>query len=305
MPLRCHLLIGQPACGKTTHAKALALLLTAPGGIFALMVALTRLGLIALIALLSGCGASQQGAPPTADGKLAVCSYDAFAPISYGDGKGYEADLIRSIARQWGMEIEFRPISTFEGIWLLPGKKRTDGRACDVAIGGLTPTAERKRQGAVFSSVSARYSQSLLVRKSDYTSGEITGYPSFRTGEKIIGVVPGTTGAIYARQQAREAGVPPSAIRDYPSESELLPALENGEIGAIARGEIGNAYQQEKNPDLITIARRNFGDSFAISVDPGNPDLQSALAEAVERKTRNGVVSVAQWRRDPGLFDRQ
>jgi predicted kinase len=31
MALRCHLLIGQPASGKTTLAKALAPLLTAPG----------------------------------------------------------------------------------------------------------------------------------------------------------------------------------------------------------------------------------------------------------------------------------
>ena len=30
-PLRCHLLIGQPASGKTTLAKALAPLLTGPG----------------------------------------------------------------------------------------------------------------------------------------------------------------------------------------------------------------------------------------------------------------------------------
>ena len=77
-------------------------------------------------------------APPfKSPGVLAVCSYSSFEPVSYGNGWGYEADLLRHVAKIWHVSIKFYPITTYKNIWLLPSKA---GSRCDVAIGGITPT---------------------------------------------------------------------------------------------------------------------------------------------------------------------
>ena len=258
-------------------------------------------GTMALAVCLAACGASTSSPPLRTDGTLSVCSYAEFTPISYGNGEGYEADLLRSIARSWDVQAKFAPTEVFDGIWMLPSDP---ARACDVAIGGITPTDERKGQGAVFSPTTATFSQSLLVRRADFDSGRITDYASFAGSDMVIGVVPGTTGESYAQQRAKEAGLPPTVLQQYPSEAELLTALRNGEIDAIARGEIGNEYQESKDPSVVTIARRSFGEGFAISVDPANAELQTALAQAIARATKDGTVGYREWRADPTVFDR-
>jgi len=211
-------------------------------------------------------------------GTLFVCSYSEFEPISHGEGKGYEADLLRAIAKKWGVNIKFIPNNTYEGLWLLPSNK---GSICDVAIGGITPSADRIKAGAMFSSVTKTFNQSLLVRKDDFTSGKIISYESFKNTKFKIGVVPGTTGEKYAYLRAKEANLPDSVIQQYKSETELLPELINGNIAAIARGEIGNKHQEAKNPKLITIALRNFNEGFAIAVDRNNALLLNLLNQAL------------------------
>ncbi len=147
------------------------------------------------------------------------------------------------------------------------------------------------------------FRQSLLVRKADFRSGKITSYDSFKGTGLKIGVVPGTTGEQYAHVTARDHGVPESAFAQYASEAELLPALGNRSIDAIARGEIGNRYQQSLDPSLVTIATRDFGEGFAVSVDSDNKPLLRGLNEAAECLTDHGKVDVARWLREPDVFE--
>ncbi|MBU3750659.1 MAG: amino acid ABC transporter substrate-binding protein [Mycobacterium sp.] len=233
-------------------------------------------------------------------GTLTVCSYAHFAPISYSDGQGYEADLLRAVARHWAVHPRFVPIEKFDGIWLAPAGPEP---GCDVAIGGISPTAERRAQGAVFGPGTASFAQSLLVRRSDFDSGRITGYRSFAGTAMAIGVVPGTTGESYARQRAAEAGLPETVFRSYPSEDDLLPALKSGVIDAIARGEIGNRYQQSLDPSLLTIDLRDFGESFAMALDPANPGLPDALARTLNEVRAGGALGYPEWLIDPHVFD--
>lgn len=211
-------------------------------------------------------------------GTLSVCSYSEFEPISYGNGQGYEADLLRKIAKKWSVKIKFTPSRTFEGLWLLPSNKNS---ICDVAIGGLTPSVERIKNGASFSNITRTFAQSLLVRKNDYETGKIVSYDSFKNTKFKIGVVPGTTGEKYAYLRAKEAKLPVSVIVQYKSEKELLPELINGNIAAIARGEVGNKYQQLQYPALLTIAYQNFNEGFAIAVDRNNSVLLNLLNQAI------------------------
>lgn len=231
------------------------------------------------------------------EGLLTVCNYTQFAPISHGDGQGYEPDLLRAIAARWGVSISFTQVEQFDGIWLTPSRL-----GCDIAVGGMTPTQEREKQGAVFSPTTASFAQSLLVRRSDYESGRIVGYKSFAGTHMTIGVVPGTTGESFAWRRGAEAGLPTSVFRQYEGEDALLAALKSGEIDAIARGEVGNRYQQSRDPSLLTIDLRDFGEGFAMSIDPVNVDLQKQLAEALTSITKDGKVGFRQWSDDPGVF---
>ena len=88
----------------------------------------------------------------------------------------------------------------------------------------------------------------------------------------------------------------------YASESELLPALMSGKIDAIARGTIGNQYQESKNDQLITIAQKSFGEHFAFAVDSSNKALSSSLNQAIKQITKNGKITYSQWLKNHAVF---
>lgn len=231
---------------------------------------------------------------------ISVCSYSEFTPISYGNGKGYEADLMRAIAKDFKVHIKFYPQKEYDGLWLLPSQKNSP---CDVAIGGLTPSDYRQKEGAIFSiGDMAPYSQSLLVRKADYDSGKIRSYASFKNTQLKIGIVPGTAGERYGHILAERNGVPLSVFISLPSEAELLPALKAKKIDAIARGEIGNDYQVSLDSNLVTIVTGNFGEAFTIAVNNQNPQLLIALNQAIKKITDKNKIGYAAWQKNHQVF---
>ena len=234
-----------------------------------------------------------------AQGVLNVISYSKFTPISYDGGKGYEGDLLRAVASLWGLKIKFYPESIYEGLWLLPSKDYT---IADIAMGGMTPSVYRMKQGALFSTETIPFNQSLLVRKMDYISRRIVSYQSFKDSHLKIGVVPGTTGERYAHLRAKENHLSRNVFVTYESESELLPALMSGKIDAIARGDIGNKYQESKNKTLITIAQKSFGEHFAFAINNANPGLKNNLDHAIKQITNNGQITYVQWLKNHNIF---
>lgn len=235
-------------------------------------------------------------------GVLSVCAYSEFKPISYGHGQGYEADLLKAITKLWQLKIKFYSEATYQDLWLLPSKQNSP---CDIAIGGMTPSNDRIKEGALFSITTATFDQSLLIRKKDYLSGAIISYASFKNSDKKIGVVPGTTGEQYAHVLAKENKLPPSVFIQYASESALLPALKSGKIDAIARGNIGNDYQASIDENLMTIAHHNFNEGFAFAVNATNGKLQTKLNEAIAKMTQHGKISYSQWLKNHAIFMKQ
>lgn len=232
-------------------------------------------------------------------GVLHVISYSKFQPISYGNGEGYEADLLKAAAKLWHVKIIFHPEDIYEGIWRLPSRPYTQA---DIAIGGITPIAYRVTEGAFFSKITVPFEQSLLVRRNDYESGRITSYQSFKNTPMKIGVVPGTTGEKYAHVQAEQNGVSQNVFVQYSSEAELLPALMRKQIDAIARGEIGNEYQAALHNQFITIAKKNFGEGFSFAVDKSNKMLINEVNHAIQKITNNGKITYSQWMKNHNVF---
>lgn len=244
------------------------------------------------------CFASFINTPLKEPGVLNVCSYTEFAPISYGNGEGYEADLIRAVAKDWQIKVRFHPIDIYEGIWKLPAK----GKMCDIAIGGISPTEARMKEGARFSRTTSNFEQSLLVLKKNVETKKITSYASFKQGDMRIGVVPGTTGEQYAHLRAKENNLPMNVFVQYPNETSLLKALKEEKIQAIARGTIGNQYQASLDQSLVSIDARNFNEGFAISVDPSNTKLLEAINEEIKKLTNNNTINYETWAKNPKVF---
>lgn len=256
--------------------------------------------------LITGLLFGSTGAFPSAScikfkepGVLDVISYSQFQPISYGNGQGYEADLLRAIAQLWHVKIRFHPENIYDGVWRLPSRSYTRS---DIAIGGFTPTVYRKKEGASFSMKTVNFEQSLLVRKKDYESGRILSYQSFKNTPMKIGVVPGTTGEQYAQLRAKNNGLSPEVLVQYESESQLLPALMSKKIDAIARGEIGNEYQAMQHKELITIAKQSFDEGFSFAIDKSNKILGYQVNQAIKTITDNGKITYSQWLKNHNVF---
>lgn len=233
------------------------------------------------------------------DGILTVCFYPEFEPVIYGTGQGFEADLLRAVCSQWNIRIKFVPEHNYHDIWLKVSEKNSP---FDVVAGGIDPNCRPVDPKVIYSLPTARYSQSLLVRRHDFQNKKVIGWESFVNSSMKIGLVGNTTGEIYAHKIAKENNLSKSIFIRYEDESHLIPALLGGEIVAIARGTIGNEYQEYRNQEFITIAKRSFGEVLAFPVDPNNEELYAALNHTLKFITDDFNISYADWFKDQQVF---
>lgn len=242
-----------------------------------------------LICLLSCYCVSSQAFLVKRNGILGVCAYSEFKPISYDHGKGYEAFVVRKIAKKLGLKVVFYPIKIYNKLWLSPSNKHS---LCDIAIGGISKTKQRELQGATFSLPTISFSQSLLIRNVDHS--KFNSICDFSHSK--IGVIPATTGAQYVIKRLRQAGLNEQLIIvNYPTEKDLLLALNNKEIDAIARGEIGNDYQSSINKNVSTILKMNFRESFSFALDNKNVRLIQEVNSALILLKRCSEIYYKYW----------
>jgi ABC-type amino acid transport substrate-binding protein len=231
--------------------------------------------------------------------ELTICSYSAFEPVTFGDGDGFEGDLLRAVAGRLGLAVRFLPTAEFDGIWRRPLERP---RWCDLAAGGLSSTEARIREGVLFTRPHYANRQTLLVRTHDFERG-LRDYPDFDDRTHVIGVVPGTTGETFAWQRAREANKDEARlVRGYPSEDELIVALRSKAIDAIARGAPGNLFQASKDSTFTVTAYRDFGEGFAFAMDPTSGALREVISQTVHGVTRGGAIGLEQWLADHSAF---
>jgi len=174
---------------------------------------------------LSACGggsdsASDSGMNLVSEGKLTVCSDIPYPPFEYeenGEYVGFDMDLIKEIASGMGLEASIQDVG-FDG---LQGGTVLAAGQCDLGASAMTITEERQKN-LTFSDPYYDSLQSILVPE----GSDITGIEDL-AGKKV-GVQQGTTGEAYARDNAADA-----EIISYPSDAELFPALQAGNVDAV------------------------------------------------------------------------
>jgi ABC-type amino acid transport substrate-binding protein len=238
---------------------------------WALLAAIALLLSTAVLAV--GCGDDDDEGPAQdlttiTEGKLTVGSDIPYAPFEFGRPptyKGFDVELVRDVAKQLDLDVEFVK-TPFDTIFrnLAQGK-------FDMVASSTTITAERKRT-VDFSDPYFAADQSLMVKKgSDVaTVADLKG--------QVIGAQLGTTGADYAKDK-----VDAKSVRTYDVVDDAFKALQAGQIAAVINDCPVSKYAERSKPDLQVVrvieTGENYGFAFAKNSDKLREAVNGALGE--------------------------
>ncbi|MGO4490074.1 basic amino acid ABC transporter substrate-binding protein [Microbacterium sp. 2RAF4] len=250
------------------------------------------LALVATATLaLAGCatGSSDAGSSdaPAADdkyglveaGTLTVCSDVPYPPFEVEDSSsetgysGFDIDLLSAIAEKIDLKLSVQDV----GFDALQSGTTLAAGTCDIGASAMTITDERKAN-IDFSDPYVDSLQSLLVRAdSDIKSiDDLDG--------KNVGVQQGTTGETYAGENA-----PGAQLVQYPSDGELWPAMQAGQIDAILQDQPVNYVHEQDDPDYKIVETYPTDESYGFAFAKGEKDeLRDAVNKALKELQDDG-----------------
>ena len=92
-------------------------------------------------------------------------------------------------------------------------------------------------------------------------------------------------------------------LGDELGERELLEALANGDIDALARGEIGNTDATQESDGIFAVtALDKVVEYGGFTVAAGDAELLALLNERIDFLTDHRRIGYAEWRADPTVF---
>ena len=246
----------------------------------------TLAGATAAALVLAGCATdtdtveTESGAKLIKEGTLTVCTHLPYEPFQFSEGGevvGFDVDMMDLVAEELGVEQKIFD-TPFEGIQ--SGQALNTGK-CDVAAAGMTITDERARV-IDFSEPYFDATQALLVEKG-------SGIDSLDAlAGKSLAVQEGTTGALYAEENAPED----TELRSFEDLALLQTAVKTGQVDAgINDNGVLYDYVQD-NPDLEVSTEFDTGEQYGFAV---KKDGNDPLLEIV-----NDVIATA---KDDGTYD--
>ncbi len=220
--------------------------------------------------LATGCGASSN--------KIVVATDATWPPMEYVDENreivGYDIDLMKAIAEEAGLEVEFKNVA-WDGIFagLAAGEY-------DAVISSVTITDER-RENYDFSDPYINAGQIVVVR----TESDITG-PNDLAGH-IVGAQISTTGA-FAIQEMDGA-----ELKEYDEVGLAFEDLVAGRIDAVVCDTpvaADFALQREEYKAVLKIVGDPFTDEYyGILVQKGNDDLLAKINAGLDAVQEKGL----------------
>jgi polar amino acid transport system substrate-binding protein len=218
------------------------------------------------------------------EGKLTVVASIDFPPFENlvdGQPEGFEVDLMTAIAEQMGLEVNYLPTMKFDA--LVPAIAA--GGTADVSAAGITITPDREAE-VDFTDPIMDSNQCIVVKKGSDIAG------SADLSGKIIGGQSGTTGIDWAKENA-----PDAEIKTFDEYTAVLAALQSGQVEAVVMDKpvadyyILNAYQ-----DCEVVEAIPTGEQYGIAVSKDNPNLTTAINEALQELKDNGTYEEIQMK---------
>ena len=214
-------------------------------------------------------------------GKIVVGLSADYAPYEFHamiDGKdtisGFDVELAKQIAKDLGVELEFKEMEFNSLIAALQAKQ------IDMIISGMNPDEKRKQQ-IDFSDIYYEAQHGVLVNASDVNNykkvDDLTG--------KIIGAQLGST-----QQKIAEEQVKAQSLQLLPDVNNLILELKTGKINAIITEEPVAKMAIKNNPD-IALSEIKFpaeGGGNAVGMIKGSPKLVESVNSTIKRLKESG-----------------
>ncbi len=217
----------------------------------------------------SGSGSGSEAADPYGlvdPGTLTVCSDIPYPPFEFegdnGEYTGFDIDLLGAIAKKLDLKLSVQDV----GFDALQSGTTLAAGTCDVGASAMTITDKRKAN-IDFSDPYYDSLQSLLVR----TDSGIKSIDDL--DGKNVGVQQGTTGESYANENAKGA-----QIVQYPSDGELWPAMQAGQIDAILQDQPVNLEHEKADSAYKIVETYNTDESYGFAFAKGE---KTKLIDAV------------------------
>ena len=214
------------------------------------------------------------------EGKLTCISNLYFPPFESMDEKtgepvGFDIDMSKALAEHMGLEVNWLPSQAFDS--LVPTIKA--GGTADVAIAGMTITDARKAE-VDMSDPYVDSNQSLVTKVGSEDTRE-----TLDAAEKKIAVQAGTTGADWAAENLPNATIVP--LDDIIS---AMNGVLTGSYDGLVTDLPVSSYQIKNSfTDLQIIEEIPTGEQYGIAVNKNNPELVSALNDALAEIKANGT----------------
>lgn len=244
--------------------------------------ALTMTGCAGAPAASPSASAPASSAPassPAADlklvtaGTLTICADVPYAPFEIEDSSsstgysGFDIEVMDGVAKKLGLTLTVVD-SDFDA---LQSGTVLVANQCDLAASAMTITEDRKKN-LDFSDPYYDSLQSLLV-KSDSGIANLAG-----TAGKKIGVQKGTTGKTYATKNAPKD----AEIVDFPSDGELWPAIQAGQIDAILQDQPVNHTHEVADAKYKIVETYKTNEQYGFAYAKGlKPALETAVNGAL------------------------
>ena len=217
-----------------------------------------------------------------AKGKLVVTTEATYPPFEFqtpdGELTGLDVSLAKALAEDLGVELEMQNI-TFEMV-----VSEVQAGNADLAIAGLSPTAERK-ESVDMSDLYYGGIQVMLVREEDYDK--------FATAESLAGATIATQkGAI--QQTLMEQQFPDAEPLLLPKFPQCIQELKLGNCDAVMIDE-ESAKNYMKSVEGLVVAQVPVEtdpseNGNAIAVMKGNTDLLDWVNEKIAEYTESGKI---------------
>jgi polar amino acid transport system substrate-binding protein len=241
---------------------------------------------IAMAAIATaGCGdddsgpAAQSGVDLINSGEITTCTHLPYEPFQFERGGkivGFDVDMIDLVAKKLGVKQSIVD-TPFEGI---QSGEDLNARKCDIAAAAMTITPERQEKIA-FSDPYFDANQALLVKKG---SG-ITGFDDLEG--KTLGVQSGTTGKMYAEENAAPKGV---QLKDYEDLALQLSSVKSGQIPAAINDIPVMLDYAKQNPDTEVAAQFETGEQYGFGMKKGtSQELQAVVNRVIQRARQDGT----------------
>ena len=239
------------------------------------LLVLCMAALMAMAALVAGCGGEQKAAESEKVLKVGVIA--DFAPFEFQDenGKeyqGFDMDLIRAVGEEMGYKVEINNLN-FDG--LIPALEAGN---IDVCISGMTINEERK-QKVNFSDPYYKSGLSIIVAKDN---DSIKKFEDLK-GKKVA-VQIGTTSAAEVKK------IKDVELKEFNSSADTFMELRAKGVDAVVNDRPVNDYYIMKSgetnvkalPDLLT------SEDYGIAVSKKNEELLKEINTALKKLHDNG-----------------